>query len=88
MSQLLLISRNEKRPDSNLSPNERRKLALVGMIQMVPLLAGGMVAMSTDSTEYAASAALIAIGLAGLIGQCLHRYIPPTRIEVRLPHWR
>lgn len=88
MFRLLLISGRDKRPGGNLSPNERRKLAVVGILQMVPLIAGGMVATYTNSAEWAAIAALLAILLAGLIGWCLHGFIPPTRIEVQAPHRR
>jgi hypothetical protein len=69
-------------PIASLSPEERKKLFWLGLVESVPLLGGGVFSIYTDSKVLAIVAAFIAIALTGVVCWCLRHQTPLTRVEM------
>ena len=69
-------------PTESLSPQQRQKFFWLGLIEAVPLFAGGAFSICTDSNRQAVIAALVAMVLTALICWLLRDQVPPTRIEL------
>ena len=67
---------------SSLSPEQRRKLFLLGFAESVPLVGGGIFAAYTDSAAVAMLAAVIAMLVTALVCWLLRHQVPLTRIEL------
>jgi hypothetical protein len=80
-----LIATHRGSSTDSLSPEQRDKLFWLGLIEAIPLFAGGVFSIYTDSKLHAVIAALIAIILTALVCWLLRHQIPLTRIELATP---
>jgi hypothetical protein len=76
-----LIAHGRSSPTASLSPQDRRKLFWLGLIEATPLFAGGVFTIYTDSSMHAMIAALIAIVLTSIVCWSLRHQTPLTGIE-------
>jgi len=80
-----LIATHRGSSTGSLSPEQRHKLFWLGLIEAIPLFAGGVFSIYTDSKLLAVIAALIAIILTALVCWLLRHQVPLTRIELATP---
>ena len=69
-------------PTESLSPQQRQRFFWLGLIEAVPLIAGGVFSSCTDSNRQTLIAALVAMVLTALLCWRLRDQVPPTRIEL------
>jgi hypothetical protein len=69
-------------PTESLSPEQGQKFFWLGLIEAVPLIAGGAFSICTDSNRQSVIAALAATVVTALICWLLRDQVPPTRIEL------
>jgi hypothetical protein len=77
-----LIATDHASPTASLSRQQRDKLFWLGVIEAIPLLAGGVFSVYTDSKLQAILAAIVAIILSALVCWLLRHQVPLTRIEL------
>jgi len=65
-----------------LSDREKEKLFWLGCIEGMPIAAGGLFSIFTNSKLEAAIAAFLAIALTVFISWCLRHEVPLTRIGI------
>ena len=77
-----LIANHEGSPIASLSPQQREKLFWLGLVEAMPIFAGGVFSICTNSKLMTIVAALIAMVLTAAICWFLRDQVPPTRIEL------
>ena len=77
-----LIATHRGSPTASLSPQHRQKLFWLGLIEAVPLFAGAVFSIYTDSKLHAVIAAVVAMVLTALVCWLLRHQVPLTRIEL------
>ena len=77
-----LVAGRGSSPMASLPQQQRRKLFWLGLAEAVPLIAGAIFSINTDSKLQAVIAALVAIVLTAIISWCLRHQVPLTRIEL------
>jgi hypothetical protein len=71
-----------RQSSDTIPPEQRGKLWLLGLIESIPIVAGGAFSISTDSATAALIAAGLAFSLTAAICWCFRNHTPATRIEL------
>lgn len=77
-----LIPNHRASPTASLSPQQRKKLFWLGLVEAVPLTGGAVFSIYTPSRPQAMLGAVIAIVLTALVCWLLRHQVPLTRIEL------
>lgn len=81
LSDSALIAGHGRTPYESLSPAQRAKMFWLGVVEFIPLLAGGIIAAFFDTAATAVACAGGAILLTAIICWCLRHQTLDTRIE-------